>query len=627
MHGEASTRVGDDDAFEVDSWPTERWGDSGASGVRRTLPPPPGAARDADRYEQGALLGRGGMGDVHACEDRRIGRTVARKTLRAARGEVDATSRFIDEARLQGRLEHPAIVPVYDLGTDEDGVPFFTMKRVRGRTLAEILEARRADQTGEWSVRRLLGAMSSVALAIDYAHGRGVVHGDLKPQNVMLGRFGEVHVLDWGCASERRDEAASGEVGSEVIDVRALFSLCADDTGRGTVVGTPGYLAPEQAQGRRGEPSSDVYALGAILFEIVVGEPLHRGSTPLSLLVSAMTGVEARPSARAPGLVLPPHLEALIVQALERDPERRPTARALATAIERVLDEEAGMLVARREAERHVRDAREHARRALEAGDDAARTHALRDAGRALALDPENPDATDVLARLLVQPPAELPPEAQHEVAAAEREIVRCNVDAMATRSLVWLAAIPFAVALGVRSIAGSALTIGAIVLCSVVFQLARRRGALPDASRVGMLAVALLAASTMSGMFGPFVLVPLFVTTTCTMVGVALDRRQRRIAVGLGLAAIFVPFALEGLGVLPPSMTIAPDGIVLHPRLVGFPPGLTLALLVVGHALPIPVCIGLAGRSWDAIDQARRRLALRTWQLERALPKRADAW
>src|SRR5687768_16771482 len=148
---------------------------SGPRPVLRSFPPPGGVRRP--RYERGALIGRGGMGTVHACEDRRVGRRVAMKTLGRGRGDTAMIARFVDEARLQARLEHPAIVPVYDLGTEDDGTPFFTMKRVRGVTLAAVLGAdgdrARESSIGEWSARRRLQAFITVCQAVAYAHRCG----------------------------------------------------------------------------------------------------------------------------------------------------------------------------------------------------------------------------------------------------------------------------------------------------------------------------------------------------------------------------------------------------------------------------------------------------------------------
>jgi serine/threonine protein kinase len=157
---------------------------------------------ELERYQASGVIGKGGMGEVRLYKDLRISRYVAVKVLRdKLRSSPEYRSRFVLEARLQGQLEHPSIVPVHDLGVTPEGELFFSMARVRGVTLRAALETVRAGDHGARFVRRrLLTAFSSVCLAVDYAHCRGVVHRDLKPENVMLGDFGEVYVLDWGIA-------------------------------------------------------------------------------------------------------------------------------------------------------------------------------------------------------------------------------------------------------------------------------------------------------------------------------------------------------------------------------------------------------------------------------------------
>jgi serine/threonine-protein kinase len=144
-------------------------------------------------YKLGHTIGRGGMGEVLAAHDTRIGRDVAIKRMRNHTPNKEAVSRFLREARIQARLDHPAIVPVHELGVDDNNRPFFTMKRCAGKTLARMI----AD--GD-SFHRLLRAFVDVCLAIDFAHARGVVHRDLKPANIICGDYGEVYVLDWGVA-------------------------------------------------------------------------------------------------------------------------------------------------------------------------------------------------------------------------------------------------------------------------------------------------------------------------------------------------------------------------------------------------------------------------------------------
>src|SRR5262249_31651216 len=159
---------------------------------------PPQVPPDTPRYQFEAFLARGGMGEVWRGRDTVLAREVALKVLREpVFGDRGATARFEEEARHVGRLEHPSIVPVYDLGELPDGRPFFAMKLVHGQTLAELLAARAtpAEDLGRW-----VGVFEQVCAAVAFAHARGLIHRDLKPSNVMLGEFGEVLVLDWGIA-------------------------------------------------------------------------------------------------------------------------------------------------------------------------------------------------------------------------------------------------------------------------------------------------------------------------------------------------------------------------------------------------------------------------------------------
>ena len=153
------------------------------------------------RYAQLEVLGEGGMGQVQQVEDAVLGRSIARKVMHAEiASQPEGVRRFLREARIQGRLEHPAVVPVYDLGLDAQGLPWFTMKQVRGLTLQAVLEGLARGDPGfqaRFPRRRLLTAFVQVCRAIDYAHSRAVLHRDLKPGNIMLGEFGDVHVLDW----------------------------------------------------------------------------------------------------------------------------------------------------------------------------------------------------------------------------------------------------------------------------------------------------------------------------------------------------------------------------------------------------------------------------------------------
>jgi len=290
-----------------------------------------------ERYEMLGLIGSGAMGEVRLCRDRTVGREVAMKVIRNSAHATPRQWRFVREARIQGQLEHPAVVPVYDFGVDPEGNLYFTMKRVRGVSLAEVFDALAAnDLTTErrFSRRRLLTAFSQVSLAVDYIHTRGVVHRDLKPSNVMLGDFGEIYVLDWGLV--KLIESDDGLRGQDFIDASGAAT-----TGSGSVLGTPGYMSPEALRGEvdRVDRRSDIYSLGSILFELLAREPLHpRGATKQKLL-SVLQTDGARPSERRRNLHLSPLLDEVVYKATRLNPEdRHPTAGALSEAIETYLD-------------------------------------------------------------------------------------------------------------------------------------------------------------------------------------------------------------------------------------------------------------------------------------------------
>ena len=160
------------------------------------------------RFHLGERIGAGGMGEVVAARDEQIGRDVAIKRMRAEAPSDRQVARFLREARVQGQLEHPAIAPVHELGRDVDGRPYFAMKKLAGVTLADVLD--NADE--RFPRQRLLRAFADVCLAVEFAHTRGVVHRDLKPDNIMLGDFGEVYVLDWGVAKLLGDAQGDAEL-------------------------------------------------------------------------------------------------------------------------------------------------------------------------------------------------------------------------------------------------------------------------------------------------------------------------------------------------------------------------------------------------------------------------------
>ena len=216
-----------------------------------------------ERYELRGEIGRGGVGVVLRGFDVEFGRDVAMKILlERHRARPKIAERFVEEARIAGKLQHPGIVPVYDFGVLRDGRPFFTMRLVEGLTLAELLAARSSAESDR---HRFLGIFEQVCQAVAYAHTRGVVHLDLKPANVMVGSFGEVQVMDWGL--------------SRVLAADEIPSA-------GSVMGTPGYLSPEAARGdvRALDARADVFGLGAILCEILTGKPPVVADSPRETL-------------------------------------------------------------------------------------------------------------------------------------------------------------------------------------------------------------------------------------------------------------------------------------------------------------------------------------------------------
>jgi serine/threonine-protein kinase len=277
-----------------------------------------------DRFEFRATLGHGAQGEVWRVWDRGLRRSMAMKTLRSDR--ADATSvlaRFVAEAQLTSQLRHPAIVPVHELGRLPDGRVYYTMREVRGTTLATLIRGVHAASGTEWrpseqgtTLDDLVQAFAGACEAVGHAHRRGVIHRDLKPNNLMVGEFGEVQVIDWGVAKR---------VGSPEDPVLTARDEVEDETRLGEVVGTPAYMAPEQAYGwnDRVDARSDVYALGAILYEIVSGRPPYEPESGRPVLSQVLEGPPRSPG-RQGGPPVPPLLDALIERCMSREHTQRP---------------------------------------------------------------------------------------------------------------------------------------------------------------------------------------------------------------------------------------------------------------------------------------------------------------
>jgi serine/threonine-protein kinase len=293
----------------------------------------PAGAAALPGYEVLGELGRGGMGLVLRGRDLHLGRDLAVKLLpEEYRGQPHLVRRFVNEARIWGRLQHPGIVPVHTLGALPDGRPYFTMKLVEGRTLADLLDDR-ADPAQDWP--RLLGIFEQVCQTVAYAHSKGVIHRDLKPQNVMVGTFGEVQVMDWGLAKV----LGPGADGSSAEEVQAGGPSVADrwlGTQLGHALGTLPYMPPEQARGEveRMDQRCDVFSLGAILCEILTGQPPIRGKDAAELLARARACDHAAALAALDGSGADAELVRLAKACLAAEPSDRPRdAGAVAEAV------------------------------------------------------------------------------------------------------------------------------------------------------------------------------------------------------------------------------------------------------------------------------------------------------
>ena len=278
------------------------------------------------KFENVAELARGGVGVIHVVKDRELMRTLVAKTLIDG-NEADeyVLKKFIEEAQITAQLEHPNIIPVHEFGRYASGEVFFTMKLIEGRTLKDVLsKLRKKDiETAELFGRtRLMNIFRSVCMAIGFAHSRGVIHRDIKPSNIMVGEYGEVLVLDWGVAKVvGRDDALSHLDDS----VQTKRSASGDSTMMGLITGTPSYMPPEQAAGRvdKLDQRSDIYALGALLYEILTLKPPYREKKHRDTLRAVIEKPLIPPSRRAPDQNIPALLEEVCLRCLQKKPKNR----------------------------------------------------------------------------------------------------------------------------------------------------------------------------------------------------------------------------------------------------------------------------------------------------------------
>jgi serine/threonine protein kinase len=312
------------------------------SGSVRARPELPVSLHASAVYRPQRRHAEGGLGEVLAAHQDELDRLVALKRIRPVRLDATARRRFLREAAITAKLQHPGIVPIYDLGQDEHG-PFYTMPLIAGQTLQEAIDALHGSESvprepGQQilKLRGLLQRFIAVCNTVAYAHAQGVVHRDLKPANIMLGPYGETLVVDWGLAKRSGVNDTTAELEEEASSPSPLPGNLTDV---GSVLGTPQYMSPEQAMGHPAGPASDIYSLGATLYVILTGKVPFEGRGALVVSRKQKEGVPAPP--RNVNSSVPRPLEAVCLKAMAFRPEDRyVSARALAQDLERWLADE-----------------------------------------------------------------------------------------------------------------------------------------------------------------------------------------------------------------------------------------------------------------------------------------------
>jgi serine/threonine-protein kinase len=606
------TRKGDvgnaDDTSPTTVSPTPLAESAAPSAIRARVASP--------RYRRLAQLGAGGRGAVFLSRDVTLQRDVAIKTASASQGNDSMLAAAIDrEAVIQARLEHPAIPPVYDVGVDDDGASFFTMRKIEGVSLNTVLRRlTEAEPTfmERFGQRRLLAAFSTVCAAVAFAHSKSVLHRDVKPSNIMFGQFGEVYLLDFGVA---KLPAGPEEPWHE-----------------GDLLGTLGYVAPEQARGDPVDEHADVYALGAVLFEILTHERLHEREPHLALRTT-LQGVDVRAKARRSRIDVPPELEELCVRATALEPaDRIPSAMKLHEAIERYLDGERDLARRRALAREYAQVASDNL---LKAAEDGARGAALRDealeaANRALALEPGNVVATQVLAQLATT--TRPGPDAERSQRQATLGLRRLLVRVAIALFVLWVSVLGSAALLGIRSWSTAIAATLAATVAAILIAIRSRTDA--TWARVAAFTAGLVTASFTTAMFGPFILLPSYLACfgvlalTSTLPATAASRTEpRRLRAFFMVSVVFtmlVPMALEWLGIVPASMLFRDNTIVFVPRAVNFPPVPTMLFLLVGNAIVVLLPAIIAARVHDYALEVERRAFEAASMLSQLVPRPA---
>jgi predicted Ser/Thr protein kinase len=548
------------------------------------------------KYVFGDALGRGGMGEVMLAHDRQIGRDVAIKRLRSGAPAEDEVSRFLREARIQARLDHPAIVPVYELSKDELGRPYFSMKRLAGKTLTQVLEVA--------TRQRMLRAFADVCRAVDFAHSRGIVHRDLKPANILLGEFGEVYVIDWGVARVLGD--AAGLVTADIDTMEG--SAPANQT-----LGTPGYMAPEQLDDPEVGRPADIYALGAILFEILAGETFHPREHAIES--TRASTLSTSPAARRPERGIPPELDAMCSVMLSKKASLRPTARWVADRIEEYLDGDRDVAHRRTMANEMVWAARA----ALDGG---RRAEAMRTASRALALDPQTHGAAELVTMLMLDPPKTPPDELREALRNSDAIYISHHARGAIPGYVLIALFLPLFVLNGVLdwtvvlAIVGSALG-----MAVAAWQLVRK----PNRSLAWMIAYAIgnsLMLVLLGRLGGAFAFVPALVSyITASVITYPVFLERGWVLISIMVTGFLVPFGLEISGLLEMTWELRSDGILLRGAAMDLT-GVSAMVTVIAASVAIVVMAGIQYAKLGRTNrEAQQRLVTLAWHLRQLLP------
>jgi len=537
------------------------------------------------RFEIERVAGTGGMGTVFRARDRASGEPVALKVLQ--RGPSDGSVRFSREIRALQVLRHPAIVRYVADGRTETGESWLAMEWLEGESLQDRLE--RQGLTTHESV----ALARRVAEALGAAHAQGILHRDVKPSNIMLpgGDLERAKVLDFGVA--------------RMTDTRS--------TRTGVMIGTPGYMAPEQVRGEAARPPADVYALGSILFEILAGEPLHpRGA---AALVSTLSSAQQSPARRAADREIAPELDAACHAALAEDLEARPSARELADRVQRYLDGD-------RDVEHRRAVAAEQlvlAHQALQSGDPEARATAINCAGRALALHPESVEAARLVTSLIIEPPRVLPAELVAGLAEEDRQVGTERLRVTVSALLALLSTALLLPLMQLRNALTLALGFGAIAAVTLIVWRGYRLG---RPTPITSLLVGFVLVVGFTRVMGPFVLTPVVIAGSLLALTANSWLSTRPLAVGAWLLAVTaVPQLLEWTGVFAPTWSMVDGGVCARSAILTGTSDLDELELMAANLILLGMVAAYMLRINRSASDARHKVHVQAWHLGQLLP------